>query len=90
MSYYRSMYGIDICNADLNYCLLCAKPLCLTPYQHAQVNCLYELSKSNHIIIDGFNPDEITDTIIDIATGDFFTNICYIYIFIVQCIPLCV
>ena len=22
MSYYRSMYGIDICNDDLNYCLL--------------------------------------------------------------------
>ena len=52
MSYYKSMYGIDIlCNADLNYCLLCAKPL--SPDQHAKVNCLYELSlaKSNHIII---------------------------------------
>ena len=73
MSYYRSMYGIDICNADLNYCLIRAKPLCLTPDQHAQVNCLYELSlaKSNHIIIDGLNPDEITDTIIAIATGRF-------------------
>ena len=71
MSYYRSMYGIDICNSDLYYCLLPAKPLCLTPDQHAQVNCSYELSlvKSNHIIIDGFNPDEITDTIIAIATG---------------------
>ena len=71
MYYYRSMYGIDICNADLNYCLLCAMPLCLTPDQHAPVNCLYELSlaKSNHITIDGFNPDEITDTIIAIATG---------------------
>ena len=43
MSYYRSMYGIDICNADLNYCLLRAKPLCLTHDQHAQVKCLYEL-----------------------------------------------
>ena len=64
------MYGIDICNADLNYCLLRAKPLCSTPDQHAQVNCLYELSlaKSNHIIIDGVNPEEITDTIISIAT----------------------
>ena len=40
MSYYRSMYGIDICNDDLNYCLLRAKPLYLTPDQHAQVNCL--------------------------------------------------
>ena len=71
MSYYRSMYGIDICNADLNYCLLHAKPLCLTPDQHAQVNCLYELllAKSNHIIIDGYNPDEINDTINAIATG---------------------
>ena len=71
MSYYRSMYGIDICNADLNYCLLRAKPLCLPPDQHAQVNCLYELSlaKTNHIIIDGFNPDEIADTIYAIATG---------------------
>ena len=71
MSYYRSMYGIDICNAHLIYCLLRAKPLCLTPDQHAPVNCLYELSlaKSNHRIIDGFNPDEITDTIIAIATG---------------------
>ena len=70
MSYYRSMYGIDIYNADLNYCLLRAKPLCLTPDQHAQVNSLYELSlaKSNHIIIDGFNPDEINDTI------NYFTN----------------
>ena len=69
--YSRSMYGIDICNADLNYCLLRAKPLCLTPEQHAQVNSLYELSlaKSNHIIIDGFDPDEITDIINDIATG---------------------
>ena len=37
------MYGIDICNADLNYCLTRAKPLCLTPDQYAQVNCLYEL-----------------------------------------------
>ena len=65
------MYGIDICNADLNYCLLHAKSLCLTPDQHAQVNCLYELSlaKTNHIITDGFNPDEITDTINAIATG---------------------
>ena len=65
------MYGIDICNADLNYCLLRANPLCLTPDQHAQVNCLYELSlaKSNHIIIDGLNPDKITDTIYAIATG---------------------
>ena len=65
MSYYRSMYGIDICNADLNYCLLRVKPLCLKPDQHAQVNCLYELSlaKSNHVIIDDFNPDEITETI---------------------------
>ena len=44
MCYYRSMYGIDICNADLNYCLLRTKPLCLTSDQHAQVNCLYELS----------------------------------------------
>ena len=65
------MYGIDICNADLNYCLLRAKPLYLTPDQHAQVNCLYELSlaKSNHRIIDGFDPDEITDIINAIATG---------------------
>ena len=54
---------------DLNYCLLRAKPLCLTPDQHARVNCLYELSlaKTNHIIINGFNPDEITDTINVIA-----------------------
>ena len=59
------MYGIDICNGNLNYCLLRGKPLCLTPDQHAQVNCLYELSlaKSNHMVIDGFNPDEITETI---------------------------
>ena len=65
MSYYRSMYGIDICNADLNYCLLRAKPLCLMADQHAQVNSLYELSlvKSNHIIIDGIDPDEITEII---------------------------
>ena len=65
------MYVVDICNADLNYCLLRAKPLCLTPDQHAQVNGLYELSleKCNHIIIDGFNPDEMTDTINAIATG---------------------
>ena len=65
------MYGIDICNADLIYCLLRAKPLCLTSYQHSQVNCLYELSlaKTNHVSIDGFNPDEITDTINAIATG---------------------
>ena len=71
MSYYRSMYGIDICNADLNHCLLRAKPLCLTPDKPAKVNSLYELSlaKSNHIIIDGLNPDDITDTIIAIATG---------------------
>ena len=69
MSYYRSMYGIDISNANLNYCLLCANPLCLMPDQHAQVNCLYELS--NHIIIDGFNHDEITETINAIATGSF-------------------
>ena len=71
MSYYRSMYGIDKCNADLNYCLLRDKPLCLTSDQHAQVNCLYELllAKNNHIIIDVFDPDEITDTIIAIATG---------------------
>ena len=41
MSFCRSMYGIDICNADLNYCLLRAKPLCLPPDQHAKVNCLY-------------------------------------------------
>ena len=39
MSYYRSMYGIDVWHADLNHCLLRAKPLCLTPDQHAQVNC---------------------------------------------------
>ena len=38
------MYGIDKCNADLNCCLLRARPLCLTPDQHAHVNCLYELS----------------------------------------------
>ena len=71
MSYYRSMYAIDICNVNLNYCLLRSKPLCLTPDQHTQVNCLYELSlaKSNPIIIDGFNPDEITNTINTIATG---------------------
>ena len=69
--YYRSMYDIAICNADLNGWLLRAKPLCLTPDQHAQVNGLYELSlaKSNNIIIDGFNPDEITDSINVIATG---------------------
>ena len=85
MSYYRSMYGIDICNAN---------PLCLTPDQHAQMNSLYELSlaKSNHIIIDGFDPDEITDPFLLLLQVDFITNICYIYIyiFIVQCIPLCV
>ena len=71
MSYYRSLYGIDICNADLNYCLLRDEPLCLTPDQHAQVNSLYELSlaKSIHRIIDGFDPDEITDIINAIATG---------------------
>ena len=65
------MYGIDICNADLYYCLIRAKPLCSTPDQHAQVNSLYELSlaKSNHIIIDGFDPDENTDIINTIATG---------------------
>ena len=72
------MYGIDICNADLNYCLLRAKPLCLTPDQHSQVNCLYELSlaKSNHII---------TRSLIQLMLllqVDLFTNICYIYIFI--------
>ena len=69
ISYYRYMYGTDICNADLNYCLLRAKPLCLTPDQHAQVNCLNELSLANHRIIDGFDPDEITDIINAIATG---------------------
>ena len=37
MSYYRSMYGIDTCNADLNYCLLHAKPLLLKSDQHAHV-----------------------------------------------------
>ena len=31
MSYYRSMYSIQIYNADINYCLLRAKPLCVTP-----------------------------------------------------------
>ena len=48
------MVLIYVCNSGLNYCLLRANPLCLTPDQHAQVNCLYELSlaKSNHIIID--------------------------------------
>ena len=47
------------------------------------MNSLYELSlaKSNHIIIDGFDPDEITDKINAIATVDFITNICYIYIY---------
>ena len=65
------MYGIDICNDDLNYCLIRAKPLCLTPDQHEQVNSLYELSlpKSNHIIIDELDPDEITDIVNAIATG---------------------
>ena len=64
MSYYRSMYGIDICNADQNYYLLRAK-------LHAQVNSLYELSlaKSNHRIIERFDPVEITDIINAIATG---------------------
>ena len=51
MAYYRYMYGIDICNDNLNYCLLRAKPLCLTPDQHAQVNCLYELSLAKSKII---------------------------------------
>ena len=37
MPYYRSMYGIDICYADMIFCLLRAKPLCLTPDQHAHV-----------------------------------------------------
>ena len=62
------MYSIDICNDDLNYCLLRGKPLCLAS---DQVNCSYELSlaKCNHIIIDGFDPDEITDTINAITTG---------------------
>ena len=70
------MYGIDICNTDLKYCLLRAKPLCLTPDQHAYKNRLYEIivSKSNHIIIDGFNPDEITETII------------YVNIYIYMCV----
>ena len=48
--------------------------LCLTPDQHAQVNCLYELSlakKNNHIIIDEFNPDEITESTNAIVTGRF-------------------
>ena len=65
------MYGIDICNADLNYCLICAKSLCLMSDQYVQMNSLYELllAKSNHIIIDGFDPDEITDIINAIATG---------------------
>ena len=73
MSFCRSMYGIDICKADLNYCLLRAKPLCLPPDQHAKVNCLYELSleKFYHIIIACFNPDEISETINVIATGWF-------------------
>ena len=64
------MYGIDICNADLNYCLLPSNAICLTSDQHAQVNSLYQLSlaNSNHIIIDGFDPDEITDSINTIAT----------------------
>ena len=41
------------------------EPLCLMLVQHAQVNYLYELSlvKSNHISIDGCNPDEITEII---------------------------
>ena len=56
MSYYRSMHSIDICNADLNYCLLRAKPLCITPDQQVTSYCVTELSlaKSNHIIMDGF------------------------------------
>ena len=39
------MYGIDICNADLNYCLIRAKPLCLTPGQHAQVDRYFKRYK---------------------------------------------
>ena len=65
------MHGTDICYSDLNYCLLRAKPLCLTPDQHAQVNCLYELSlaKSNLITFDRINSDEITEIINFIATS---------------------
>ena len=53
-------------------CYACYSSMHLSvPDQHAQVNCLYELSlaKSNHRIIDGFDPDEITDIINAIATG---------------------
>ena len=75
-----------LCNADLNYCLLRAKPLWLTPDQHAQVNRLYELSlaKSNHNI--SIDP---TKSLILLLLMICYICI-YIYIFIVQCIPLCV
>ena len=32
---FATLYGIDICNADRHYCLLCAKPICLKPDHHA-------------------------------------------------------
>ena len=75
------MYDIDICNADLNYCLLRAKPLCLTLDQRAQVNCLYALSlaKSNHIIIVGLFPTRSLIQLMLLLQVDLFTNLCYIY-----------
>ena len=72
------MYGIDICNADLNYCLLRARPLCLTPDQHAQVNCLYELSLAKSNLLVGLIPTRSLIQLMLLLQVDFFTNICYI------------
>ena len=78
MSYYRSMYGIDVWNADLNHYLLRAKPLCLTPDQHAHVNCLsrcklpvlahFILNNTIHFLYEN-SPSQQT-----IGRGLFFAN----------------
>ena len=50
--------------------------------QHAQVNYLYELLlvKSNHISIDGCNPDEITEIINAILYRLFhYDDVCAAY-----------
>ena len=51
--------------------------------------CLYTvlLAKSNHIIIDRFNPDETAETINALLPVDLIIIMSpYIYIFIAQCI----
>ena len=71
LSFFRSMFGINIFGNSLQYCLQQAKPINLSIEQQSHVHCIHTLflSLTNHVNIEGLPQTEVNDILNFIVTG---------------------